>query len=102
MRAILDGDLMANAAQAGDYFLSGLNALQAKHDLIAAVRGRGLMLAFDLREAKAADIVGLARDRGLLVNNTGPSTIRMVPPLILTHAHIDEALGILDCCFGGL
>jgi acetylornithine/succinyldiaminopimelate/putrescine aminotransferase len=32
----------------------------------------------------------------VLVNSTGPTTIRMVPPLILTQAEVDEAIGVLE------
>jgi predicted acetylornithine/succinylornithine family transaminase len=102
MSAILDGDLIANAAQLGRYFLGLLTVIESQHDIVSSVRGRGLMLALDLLEPKAAELVELARERGLLVNNTGPSTIRMVPPLILKREQVDVAIEILAEALGAL
>jgi acetylornithine/N-succinyldiaminopimelate aminotransferase len=95
LRAILDADLLAHTASIGAYFLERLVELQRASDAVASVRGRGLMLALDLREPRAAGVVDEARQRGLLVNNTGPRTLRMVPPLIIERSHVDEAMGIL-------
>lgn len=96
MRALLDLRIMEQVQSTGAYFLSQLRDLKQRHPLIAAVRGRGLMLAFDLTAARAAELVDQARREGLLLNNTGPATIRIVPPLTLTPAQIDEAVGMLD------
>jgi len=102
MQAILDEHLMENASSMGSYFLSGLETLQTSHHNVAAVRGRGLMLGLDLVHDGAAGLVAAARQRGLLVNNTGPRTIRMVPPLILTRDQVDAALETLDVVLGEL
>lgn len=96
LRTILDNDLMTHAATAGQYFLERLEALKVQSGRIAVVRGRGLMLAMDLIDVSAADLVSAARERGLLLNNTGPGTVRMVPPLIITTAQIDDAMRILE------
>jgi acetylornithine/succinyldiaminopimelate/putrescine aminotransferase len=53
------------------------------------------MAAFDLEEPWAADLVSAALRKSLLVNNTGPSTIRMVPPLTITPAEVDQGLAVL-------
>jgi acetylornithine/N-succinyldiaminopimelate aminotransferase len=62
-----------------------------------AVRGRGLMLAVDVVEGVAAP--ELARrallERRLVVNATGPGTIRFEPPLVVSEAEIDDAVGRL-------
>jgi acetylornithine/N-succinyldiaminopimelate aminotransferase len=61
---------------------------------VAAVRGRGLMVGVDLAAGIAAP--ELARrallEHRLVVNATGPDTIRLEPPLIVSEAEIDEAL----------
>ncbi len=92
---IVEDRLMENAARIGDVFLRGLESLRVKHDAISAVRGRGLMLALDLTEPKAAELVDRAREHGVLVNSTGPCTIRMVPPLILDEGQVEEALDVI-------
>jgi acetylornithine aminotransferase/acetylornithine/N-succinyldiaminopimelate aminotransferase len=95
LRVIREEGLMAHSAEVGAYALDRLRALQSETPGITEVRGRGLMLALDLAEERAAAVVAAARERGLLVNNTGPATIRMVPALIIGRAEIDEGLAIL-------
>lgn len=95
VRTILEQDLAAHSARVGRYLLEQLRALQARQPAIAQVRGLGLMVAFDLTTDRAAEVVRGALQRGLILNNTGPRTIRMVPPLILTEAEVDEAVAII-------
>jgi acetylornithine/N-succinyldiaminopimelate aminotransferase len=96
VKTILEQDLLSNAAKMGDYLDAKIDGLAKKHSIITATRGLGLMRAFDLAEPRAQDIMDQALERGLLVTNAGPSTIRMVPPLILSAADIDEASEKLD------
>jgi acetylornithine/N-succinyldiaminopimelate aminotransferase len=96
LHTILDEGLMENAVTVGGYLKEQLMVSAGQNSWLINVRGRGLMLAFDLPRERAADAVQLARERGLLLNNTGPSTIRMVPPLVLSMAQADDALAILD------
>jgi acetylornithine aminotransferase/acetylornithine/N-succinyldiaminopimelate aminotransferase len=96
VRTILEQDLLSNAAKMGDYLDAKLSGLAKKHSIITTTRGLGLMRAFDLAEPRAQDIMDQALERGLLVTNAGPSTIRLVPPLILGAADIDEATEKLD------
>src|ERR1035437_6981615 len=96
LKVLRDEDLAANAGRMGLCFLQGLEGLRDKNSAVAAVRGIGLMLAFDLREDRAAEVVTLARERGLLLNATGPSTLRMVPPLTISEAEVETALGVID------
>lgn len=60
---------------------------------VTAVRGRGLMIGIDL--AEGSDAPALARrallEQRLVVNATGPATIRLEPPLVVTDDEIDEA-----------
>jgi acetylornithine/N-succinyldiaminopimelate aminotransferase len=60
---------------------------------VAAVRGRGLMVAFDLADGDAPAIVRRALlEQRLVCNATGPETIRFLPPLIVGAAEIDDAV----------
>jgi acetylornithine/N-succinyldiaminopimelate aminotransferase len=71
---------------------------------VTAVRGRGLMVAVDL--AKGLDAPGLVRrallEQRLVLNATGPSTIRFEPPLIVSEAEIDEACARLGALLADL
>jgi acetylornithine aminotransferase/acetylornithine/N-succinyldiaminopimelate aminotransferase len=96
VRTIREQHLLEHAAQMGEDLHGRLLALQAKYPFITAVRGLGLMCAFDLAEPNAQQLMDRALARGLLITNAGLSTIRMIPPLILTRADIDEAMTLLD------
>jgi len=102
MRTIYGEGLLEHAASVGQYLGAQIDELAAKHDIITGSRGVGLMRAFDLREAVAQDIMDRALERGLLITNAGPATIRFVPPLIIQRAEIDEAIGLLDEALAGM
>ncbi len=80
-----DPNFLADVARKGERLLAGLGGLGLE------VRGRGLMLGL-----RCDDGPGLARrlllERRLVVHATGPDTIRLLPPLTVSDAEIDEAL----------
>ncbi|SRR5579883_50271 len=100
IRAIDELHLVENAAAMGDYLKEKLFALKAKYPIITEVRAIGLMNALDVTNDLAAIIVRRALEHGLLLNNVGNTTIRMIPPLILNRAEIDEGLALLDAVLG--
>jgi predicted acetylornithine/succinylornithine family transaminase len=85
-----DPALLERVRSLGERLAAGLDALP----FVAGVRGRGLMLAIDL--VNGFDGPDLARrallEQQLIVNATGPGTVRLEPPLIVSEAEIDEAL----------
>jgi acetylornithine/N-succinyldiaminopimelate aminotransferase len=88
-----DPELLARVGPLGDRLAAGLASLP----YVSAVRGRGLMLAIDLDDGVSAP--ELARrallEQRLVVNATGPGTIRLEPPLVVIEDEIDAALGRL-------
>jgi acetylornithine aminotransferase len=83
---------MANAVARGAQFVSGLSSLPG----VAEVRGRGLMIGVETAAPVAKAVVAAARDaHGLLVNATGETTLRIVPPLTITAEEVDEAVSRL-------
>jgi predicted acetylornithine/succinylornithine family transaminase len=63
---------------------------------VSAVRGRGLMNAIDLAEGGAPDVARRALlEQRLVVNATGPQTVRLLPPLTVSDAELDEAVARL-------
>src|SRR5690349_21257264 len=93
---IIDEGLLENAAKMGDHWHTKLKALCKKYHFIDSPRGLGLMQAVNVKHELAPTIVQQALEHGLLLNNLGPNTLRMIPPLILTAAEIDEATELLD------
>jgi acetylornithine/N-succinyldiaminopimelate aminotransferase len=102
MRTIIGEDLIAHAEQMGAYLDGKVQHLATQHSIITGMRGLGLMRAFDLAEPRAQDIMDRALERGLLITNAGPATIRFVPPLIITNAEIDEAVDKLDAALAAM
>jgi acetylornithine aminotransferase len=89
---ILENDVLGNVQRVGAFLKAGLERLRTEQPLIQTVRGEGLLLAMDLTAERAPDVVRLGLDEGVLLNATGPSTIRLAPPLTLSQAEAEEAL----------
>jgi len=89
------GGLIHQVVAAGQHFEAHLVALQQKYPVVASVRGAGVMRGLELT-VDAQPVVEGALAHGLLVNRTAERVVRMLPPLTVTAAEIDEAAGILD------
>lgn len=86
---IMDEDqLLQNAAHMGEYVRNGLRAGLAGESGVRDIRGLGLMIGIELDRACGV-LVRQALERGLLINVTSDSVIRLVPPLILQPAEAD-------------
>lgn len=96
LRIIEEERLVENAAHMGRLFLDELRCLAADEPLISGVRGRGLMLAFDLpdRDAREKFYRGLF-DLGLIVIRCGERSIRFRPVLDITPAVVHDAVALL-------
>ena len=92
VRYILDHDVLGNVNRVGAVLKRGLEAMSAEQPLIQSVRGEGLLLAIELTAERAPDVVRLGFAEGILLNATGPTTIRLAPPLTLSEAEAQEAL----------
>ncbi len=96
IKTIQEQNLLENATRMGAYWVSKLEQLCTKYDFIDSPRGLGLMRALHVKYDLAPTIVQKALQHGLLLNSTAPDTLRMIPPLILTTADIDEATALLE------
>jgi acetylornithine/succinyldiaminopimelate/putrescine aminotransferase len=86
---------LAHVRESGAYFVDRLRALESSQ--IVTIRGAGLLIGVELR-SDVAPLVTAAREQGLLVINAGENVLRLCPPLNVTPAEIDQAVGILDRC----
>ena len=92
---VLDDDrLQARVRVLGDRLRVGLESLR-EQERLTDVRGRGLMAGADLPQPNAADIVRAGLEAGFVLNATGPSTLRFLPPLIAGEHEIDQVLAFL-------
>ncbi len=101
---LVEKEYMANASEVGTYFINQLRDLQSRFSCIGHVRGKGLMLGMELVEDRTTKapasklteaIVTRAFHNGLLLLSCGQSTIRFMPPLMISKVHVDEAVTIL-------
>jgi acetylornithine/succinyldiaminopimelate/putrescine aminotransferase len=80
-----------------------LRAALTEQSWASAVRGKGLMVAADVAPQTGVDAPEVARrallEERLVVNATGPETLRFLPPLTVSEAEIDDAVGRLTRIF---
>ena len=91
---IRDENLLDNATQMGTYLRQKLLELKQETTHIAEVRGMGLMIGVDLTQ-NGADLAAACLDKGLHVNCTHETVLRIMPPLNITREQLDEGLAIL-------
>ena len=81
--------LLGNATRVGEQLRTGL-----AHDRVTEIRGSGLLAGIDLDAEIAPQVVQAAQDAGFILNATGPRTIRLAPPLVLTAAQAGELVDV--------
>ncbi len=95
INAIEQEKMLENAVEMGSYLRSALTGWIGNDGVVTNVRGLGLMIGFDLVDPIARELVGVCREKGLLINATGEKTVRLVPPLMITQEDCDSALAIM-------
>ena len=80
------------------YFEEKLDELVEKYDCAAARRGKGFMQGLVITGRPVGEVVKKALEEGLLVISAGSDVLRMVPPLVIKKAQIDEMVDILSDC----
>lgn len=98
-----DEKFLAHVAEVGAYFKNRLIELQQKYPAqIKEIRGEGLILGAQLDRPKltGVEIVNECMRRGAIINCTVGTVLRFIPPLIITNAHVDELIKILDDVLG--
>jgi predicted acetylornithine/succinylornithine family transaminase len=101
VQTMVEEDLPGNAARVGKYFLDRLQALKGRHKAVVGARGMGLILGLEL-SVPARGVVAGCMERGLLVLTAGDGVLRFVPPLIVTEADVDRAVGIVEQALAAL
>ncbi len=103
IRAMRDEDMPGNAARRGVQLMTGLRKLQEEYPVIGDVRGLGLMIGTEFTtNGRPADkalvkaVVHACEEKGLLLLTCGTydNVIRWIPPLVVSEAQINDALGL--------
>ncbi len=95
LEALASPDLTASMAAASAQLFAGLRDMQSRLPSVRDVRGAGLMAGIDLT-MDAAPVVTAAFERGLLINRTSTTVVRLLPPYIISSSDVDEALRLLE------
>jgi L-lysine 6-transaminase len=97
LQIIEEDKLCENAAAVGSYLQDGLLQLANKYDLMANVRGKGLMCAFDFPQKQMRDaFIKKGLEKNVMFLGCGNQTIRFRPALCMESKHIDEGLSVME------
>ncbi len=105
IKAMKEEKMLENALARGAQLTAGLGHLREKYPQIAEVRGRGLMIGTEFRDAKGKPdkpftkaVQHACADRNMMLLTAGPwdNTIRWIPPLVVTQEQMDAALNIFE------
>ncbi|NUM54738.1 MAG: aspartate aminotransferase family protein [Candidatus Hydrogenedentes bacterium] len=99
VEAMLEPGFLDRVKQTGAYFMDKLNGLKAKHDSIVEVRGKGLMIGVELKNA-VAPVVAKMLDARVVCGPAGLNVLRFVPPLIVTKEQVEHVVATLDRVLG--
>jgi 4-aminobutyrate aminotransferase len=109
IRAIKEDRMIENAVVRGSQLISGLGHLREKYPQIADVRGLGLMIGTEFRDAAGKPdkkttkaVQHECADRNMMLLTAGPwdNTIRWIPPLNVTESQMHDALKIFEASLG--
>src|SRR5262245_23399490 len=101
LEQLTDKGLLDHVRSVSAHLERRLRTLALRHPVVVEVRGAGLMRVIELK-IDATAIVEHAREHGLLVNRTATRVVRLLPPLTIEAAEIDDAVDILDGIFASL
>jgi 4-aminobutyrate aminotransferase/(S)-3-amino-2-methylpropionate transaminase len=102
--------LVKASRRKGDYFIERLEELEAEHDVIDEVRGKGLFIGMDLVDPETGeplskeagvDLRQEGLDRGIILpaaQGWNGNTVRINPPLVISEEQIDESVEAIDDC----
>jgi 4-aminobutyrate aminotransferase len=109
--ALLERELVENAARVGAHLKARLDEFPKKYPIVGDVRGLGLMIGIEIvrdqtTKERAPDlrdkIERMCFDRGLLVLGAGPNSLRLSPPLVITKDQADCAVETIEQCLESL
>jgi 4-aminobutyrate aminotransferase len=102
---VVEAECLDNSAAVGRHFMSRLDMLARRYAQIGEVRGKGLMIGMELvtdRSTKTPAkslcdaLIARAYQNGLILLSCGQSTVRFMPPLMISAVDVDEAVRLLD------
>ena len=87
-------NLVERSRAIGAYVLARARSMLASRAIVRDIWGKGLMIGIELTKP-CADLVAKALERGVLINCTANTVIRLVPPLVIPRADLDVVIALL-------
>ena len=97
----LNGGLLTHVAAIGPQIEAALRRVAARHPAVIDVRGAGAIWGIEL-DQPAAPVVEAALERGLLINRTADTVLRLLPPYVVQSADVDQMAVVLDAALGAV
>ncbi len=95
IKEIVDNNLAERAGKLGETMLAKFKARLGNLNNVRDIRGKGLMLGIEL-DSPCGDLVNQAIEKGLLINVTSDSVIRLLPPLTITDEEADQIVDLVS------
>jgi len=95
LNELTNNGLLDHVASVGTHAELALRAMASRLRCVVDVRGAGLIWGIEL-DRPAAAVVEAALERGLLINRTSDTVIRLLPPYVITAGEIDEGVAMLE------
>ena len=99
MKHVTDEKFLDHILAMGDLIRARFNGMASRFGFIEEIRGRGLIVGLKL-SIPCKEMVTRAFERGLLINCTQESVVRLLPPLIISEKEVEEMVDILTQIFG--
>ena len=94
VNTIINDGLEQRATALGDRIMNGLSKILANVNHVKEIRGMGCMIGIEL-DKPCKSLFAAAMDKGLIINVTAESVVRLLPPLIMTDDEADQLVDIL-------
>jgi acetylornithine/N-succinyldiaminopimelate aminotransferase len=94
LKELINNEVIAHCEKMGSIILRRLFELSEAYE-IEKIRGKGLLIAFDLMKTKGTDMVNKCLNDKLLINSPKEKTIRLMPPLVVNENEVEDMLMIL-------
>jgi len=95
LKALTEDGLVENSEKMGKFFREGLEKLKEKHSIIREIRGKGLMIAVEIKFEIRDILMNLIKE-GILMLYSGRNVLRILPPLVISEEDITKVLQSLD------
>ena len=98
---VCENGYLARAQELGEKFLAQFREKLSNNAHVIDIRGMGLLIGIEL-DRDCGELVDICKEAGLILNVTAGSTIRLLPPLILTDEQADEIINLVVNSINGL